>query len=620
MILLHSLAAATTLLVSAVLLAGAGNRVLRWLKVEFPSPLESPLFALALGAVFLELAATGGELFPSVRYGIIVAASITAALGLTGTSAVLRDLASLRKKFRTLPNVERLLAAILFVVLGLQGLAALAPITGSDALHYHFTSQALILQMGFHPNWSLLHAFFAGLGHQLILTGLALGSDRLATGLLYLGGLAATLATLCLARQFIGGAWSFATALAFTLTPVTFWQVSTAGAPDVWMCAFLPLDILAILFAARSQSIGACVLAGILAGATAGTKYTGILMAGALLVAFAIEIRSFRKCLIFFGPAVAVGVWPYLRNFVWTGDALFPYFFVRRQHPSGNVNALLSILKDTGASNAHGFFRVIRFPFFAVTDYGFATWQFLGPLILTFGPVALLSVRKTPLWRAVLVVWLIVSLGVGKTSGIPRFLLPVLPLALAASIGGIALLTRERFRLLRGVTILSLAGFVLAGFAAMVVYSQAAWSVALGQVSPDSYLSAYAPDYERSRFVNTQIARLSTGGPTANTMVFFHHLYYVRAPFLSGDPEDSWLMDPALLSNDQAWLGLFARENIRWVVKTDDYPIELAESLTRLQNEGILRPCASGTVQSLQGFRIDQNRVLEPITIFCVQP
>src|SRR5258705_69312 len=80
------------------------------------------------------------------------------------------------------------LGALFLLVLVLLGFASLAPVTGSDALHYHFTTQALYLAEGFHAPWPLLHGFFCGLSHQLILAGLAFGSDQLAQGWLFWGG------------------------------------------------------------------------------------------------------------------------------------------------------------------------------------------------------------------------------------------------------------------------------------------------------------------------------------------------------------------------------------------------------------------------------------------------
>jgi len=622
MALLTSVIAGLVLLLAAALLAGAGKRFLDVLGVPFDSALDSLLFSLTLGATALELAVTAGELLPNVRYGAYGASALVASVGIKRLPSVLRDLRALQNKFRSLVLLERFLAVSLFLVLALEALAALAPLTGSDALHYHFTAQANILRYGFRADWSLLHGFFCGLGHQLILVGLAFGSDQLATGLIYLGGLAATLATLRLAQQWIGGAWPWAAALAFALTPVTFWQVTSAGAPDVWMCALLPLGVLAILLAARSQTVSASILAGVIAGAIAGIKYTGVLMAAALLLAFALEMRSVKKCLLFFSSALVVGIWPYVRNLVWTGDPIFPFLFVRRYPFAGNLTALGWLLKDTGASNPHPFSRVIRFPLFAVSDHdGLAAWQFLGPLVLAFAPVALLSFQRSSLWRVALLVWLTVSLGVGVSSGIPRFLLPVLPLALAASIGGVAVLIRDRFPALRAVFTLSLAGFCMAGFAALAAYCLPAWSVALGRVSPETYLRTHAPDYAVSQFVNVAINNLAANpSGDGRALVFFRHLYYVRVPFMDGATDDSWEMNPATLQTGQAWRDLFSRERIRWVVQDQDYPAEFNDSLLQLEKTGMLTPCAAGSVQSIQGFRINAELAATKVTIFCVAP
>ena len=43
----------------------------------------------------------------------------------------------------------------------LQGLAAMAPLTGSDALHYHFPAARLYIAEGFHPNFFFVHSFLA---------------------------------------------------------------------------------------------------------------------------------------------------------------------------------------------------------------------------------------------------------------------------------------------------------------------------------------------------------------------------------------------------------------------------------------------------------------------------
>src|SRR5207302_5112066 len=123
---------------------------------------------------------------------------------------------------------------------------------------------------------------FCGLRHQLILAGLAIGSDPIAQGSLFFGGALGALATLRVTQLWLDGVWPWLAALAFTLTPVVFWQTTTAGAPDIWMSAFVPLCVLSIFKARSDLSPGVIILAGIFAGATAGTKYTGLILAAAV--------------------------------------------------------------------------------------------------------------------------------------------------------------------------------------------------------------------------------------------------------------------------------------------------------------------------------------------------
>ena len=199
----------------------------------------------------------------------------------------------------------------------------------------------------------------------------------------FFGGALGARRTLRLAQLWVDAVWPWLAALAFALTPVAFWQTISAGAPDIWMCAFLPLSLLAILKASGSSSSGFVTLAGILAGAVASTKYTGLIFAAALLVGLLVAVRSAGKYALFFGCAVAVGSWPYLRNWLWTGDPVFPFAFARIQHagPVPNQTALTSILLDTGASHTFNLWEVLKFPLFAAVDQShLGAWQlFLGP-------------------------------------------------------------------------------------------------------------------------------------------------------------------------------------------------------------------------------------------------
>ena len=52
--------------------------------------------------------------------------------------------------------------------------------------------------------------------------------------------------------------------------------------------------------------------------------------------------------------------------------------------------------------------------------------------------------------------------------------------------------------------------------------------------------------------------------------------YYVRVPFVDGTPEYSWLMDPARYNDADKLLAHLHEMNMRWIVKSPNYPKALA--------------------------------------------
>jgi hypothetical protein len=136
----HTLGLCSALAVSILLFCGLGVAFLRILKITNLSAFDTLLFSAAAGTILLELAVSAGELAPSIRTGVRIAEALAALLGLAGVRATFAVLQQVFRKLRALGGIERRLAALFLLVLALQGFASLAPVTGSDALHYHFTS------------------------------------------------------------------------------------------------------------------------------------------------------------------------------------------------------------------------------------------------------------------------------------------------------------------------------------------------------------------------------------------------------------------------------------------------------------------------------------------------
>lgn len=617
MALLASCAGLCGVAVSAILLAGLGRLLLQHTRLGFPSRIEQLLLSLAVGVIAFELLVSLGELWPNTRSGVRAAIVLSAAIGIPQVPKIFEIGQSITERFMKAPATERWLGFTVGGVLFLEGFAAMAPLTGSDALHYHFTAPLLILREGFHPNWFLAHSFFIGMSHQLILAGLAVGSEKLAMGWIFLGGAAAAVAAACLTRRWASGVWPYVTALAFLLTPVAFWQITTAGAPDIWMALFVPVGVLTIVCAKENPSGAATCLAGVITGGVAGAKYTGLILAACLFAAFAEEVRALGKSLIFLAAAGATGIWPYLRNWIWSGDPLFPFSMRLLAPERVNRMALAGMLADTGASGQRHIWEIIRFPLFAVVDQkNIGFWQLLGPLVLAFAPIVLLAIRWTPLWRTALIVWIAGSLGIAMSSGMVRFLLPLLPIALAIVMAGIAQLPGRTWRGALMLAHLSVAGTLIFGLGGLALYARNSWAVSAGLITRENYLRQRAPDYPRSEFVNEQLAGKAGGG---RALVFLDHLYYLKIPFLYGDPEASWATDPDRLRSDDDWRSFFSRYDIRWVVRGEEYPLGLGDSLKRLEKSSVLTPCSSGTIEDLVGNRIGGERKEERMTILCTR-
>ncbi|MEM1552872.1 MAG: hypothetical protein QXH03_09440, partial [Candidatus Bathyarchaeia archaeon] len=61
-----------------------------------------------------------------------------------------------------------------------------------------------------------------------------------------------------------------------------------------------------------------------------------------------------------------------------------------------------------------------------------------------------------------------------------------------------------------------------------------------------------------------------------------------------GDPATSWLMDPARYSSPNSLANLLRQLDVRWVVKTGNYPAPFAQAFKALEHQGILQPVTSG--------------------------
>src|SRR5207247_302047 len=150
---------------------------------------EQFLAAVAAGLVACEILLFLVQILQHIKLGCLAVVTVLCSLLAWEWKRVWKILrGGLRQLAPQAPLVE-LFVTLVVVVGAVEFLVTLAPLTGSDALNYHFASQKEILKRGFYPDFSNSHSFLCGQHHLLILLGLALGNEQLALGFIFLGGI-----------------------------------------------------------------------------------------------------------------------------------------------------------------------------------------------------------------------------------------------------------------------------------------------------------------------------------------------------------------------------------------------------------------------------------------------
>ena len=598
-------------------LASLGNRILQLLQYEMESDGEHLLVATSVGLVTTEILLFLVQLTQHIKQGCwSIAASLCVLVILERKSVGRRIRRVLRQMVPASIGVGFLIVLV-SISLCVGFLSSLAPLTGSDALHYHFTVQKETLEQGYHPIFSISPSFLCGQHHLLILFGLALGTEKLALGLIFLGGILTAASLACLASLWARDWVVAGVTLLFLLTPIIFWQISSSGSPDIYMAFLASTAMMVLRRTVETKERRQALLVGFLVGGIAGAKYTGCLIASAFTVALVVELRSKAAASLFFLSALVAGIWPYLRNFTWTGDPLFPFLSSKLSLHLATPYALQNLASNTGASSIHGPGQIFPFLFFtAIQKHSLGFWDFFGPMVLILAPLLLFASRNTRAWRVSLAVWFLSSLGIFFASGLPRFLLPIFPIALACVAAGLEFTLREKWRIASRTAAGLLILTACAGAVGFVLYLQRPLRASIGIQSEREYLEETSQEFEIAEAINHLLGGREN---QQKTLVFIRHLYYLNIPFVNGDPGTSFEVDPERLQTPQEWRTFLEKRNIGYVVRSPNYPNVIKAPLNEMEKAGDLIPFAAADVRSFQGKRIDQNRIAVSVVILKVR-
>lgn len=531
---------------------GVGRSFLNWLSWEGKSSLEELVFGFAVGAGTLGLSVFGlgiaHILYPQL---VLIFLLILLLLTFRVWAESLENIANEISRCSPLSRIEALLLAGLAAIVLPVMAASLLPPTGSDGLGYHLVAPAFFLSQ---------HSLFAsfdniGLNYPINMDmlsafGLAAGSDIAAQMVHFLFGLVLTVGIYSLASHYLSRS-------AGILAAVIFWTSSVIGlvasAPqlDLGWALYEFLAVYSFLRWRESQSQRDLFVLGAMIGFALANKYLalfglGILGLGVGLVTISTMPRNpifgVRNLVVLTGIALAVSLPWYLKNAIWLGNPVYPFFLgsygLDGQLGAGSGDPASWVAMGTG----HDLKSLLLFPYNV-----YVNWQNFGPGTNRAGPS--LFFLLLPLYvlipKTSTVNWLLTFCGLRFAAWWPftqniHYLVVVLPwLCVASAYVAISLAQRIRRPSLRlglvsTTTIFFLAGLILEwGF--LLVLRADSISFLFGQTSRDSYLSSNLLDYQSISFMNENLppaARIFAIGDA--------RVYYLERTVLEDQSHDNW--------------------------------------------------------------------------------
>ncbi len=537
----------TVLLVAAAL----GHKVSRKLRIDELSCLENGVFdlALGLGAIAYGVFALGllGLLKPWALAGWLFALTMFAWREVAQILALPWRRTFSRAMLRRLPLDEKLLLVLGGVIFILALAQSMTPAWDYDGLMYHLQGPRLFLQAGrFYPvteNWLTFYPFTV---EMLFTIGLALGSETFAKLVHLAFAVILALATFTAARRFAGraAAW-LATAILVGMPIYPIWA-SFAYSDMAWaLYEFLGVYAVMIYFDrgigievvgnTRSGSehgdevdllhgspgesaeakTGWLVLAGILTGLALGIKYMALGGAASLGLVILWKSRSggWRRILahgaMFGGAALLVGSPWYLKNWLWMGNPVYPFYI----SPGGDLGERVALWMDymNGFGAPRTLAGYLLLPVLLYTQYArFGTFMgsieipsLLFPFVLGYP-----FTRRVPALN-ILAGWTVLRFAFWAISAQQtRFLLPLFP-ALSILAAYVLVLLAGRLSRMLGRALLRGLGFGM--LAVALVYSLLFLAdvrplgVIVGAESRDAFLSRKLHLYPALQVIQTEL-------------------------------------------------------------------------------------------------------------------
>ncbi len=491
-----------------------GKKVFKLFKVKFLSQLDNFLFSLGLGlgALSCLVLALGclGWLYPLIFYLLFIFFFVFL------FKEIREIVGSFWEKAHHLDYSQlTLFEILLFIILGLHILfnllVSLAPSIYWDELHYHLTAPSIFIQahkisyLPFIPNSNYPLAL-----EMLYTLGMLLRGDLLPALIHWLFGVLTVVGIYSFSRHYFNPRVALLSSSIFYATPVINW-LSNIAYVDLGFTFYLLLSTFAFFNYLLKKEDKHLYLAAIFCGFSLSIKYSGVICLFLLNLgigaSFFLNRDKFlpylKKMAIFSIISLLVASPWYLKNFVFTGNPVYPFLgsFFGGIEVKASKEVWQSIIGFGGRGK--GIRSLLLLPW-NITIYGQYFAGLIGPIFLSFIPLLLFFRGVERKVKYLLVFSGLYFLFWFFSSQQSRFLLPGL-----ATLGiGIAWLTEQLRRKDRYwecfIALIMIATFIFNFY--LLSYAQSGrLPVALHLESKDHYLSSHLNTYEAFKFIDKEL-------------------------------------------------------------------------------------------------------------------
>ncbi len=494
-----------------ILCFSLGVVLLRLFRFERMENLERDAFTFALGfgvvsywillLSFLQLLNPLAIAISLITAAILVAPEATECVGRIAALP-----GSIRQSWGSVSTTGKVVVSVSLVIAGISFVNALTPAWDYDGLMYHLVGPKLFLEAGkIFPhvdNWYINGPFTIEMVFSL---GLVFGDDIFPKLIHFSLGTLYVLTSYLLARRVLNRehAWlALALIMGIPILPI----LAGFAYVDLGWSAFEVLAVLAFLIGIENRGNKYLILSGTMCGLAMGSKYLGlegvcVLGMLLLLLHWRSGWRALLESALYFGaPAIIVASPWYIKNAVWFGNPVFPFFLGGHGWEPVRLELYQSYLQSFGYGRSALDYVLLPVHIYTHPErFGAVMNQIDIPNPLFILACFVVTLKRTRAISLLLVIsafrFVLWSVGSQQT----RFLTPIFPLIAVLTVYVLQAIFSERTKLGR---FRFAASFLCVALMAIPLFYQAIYTgqyrpfdVVIGTESRGHYLSRIVGNY-----------------------------------------------------------------------------------------------------------------------------